>query len=592
MSNYYTKQDAKRVLCEQLQNRGWEIFGYKADESDSMTDYFSPSSWSGIATKNGYTMVIDDKYASNSNREITVYNKDYKYMSNNDSVKIEALKNMTQEKGATEGEENNAKALIEKLSSKFETQTESQYQVIGNFPTYMGNSKGSIWHIEKDGCLVDKGNSLTVFADVPASYMFDIATMEYKEAYKDCKNYNYTTGETVYIKRELNEDEAKAVKKLKVFILRVERAVSGCNSCGDGTKETEEAGQEQQNNETMEKVTEKVVKNVIKLVEVERENSLNIGDIFWQNGSGNLKVIEVTEKYYSVVKLGRESRGYQESKANGSHLRYNCKSIDRAVTLGESFKIYVLKEVEEITEVEKWVKVSNKKSHTTRTAPITPQAKKETQDTIIVNETIEASEVTQTTNNNNHNQNVKVVLNKKLNGVEIYFNEKPEIEIRKDMKANSFHWGGYKNNYWYAKQSDNTLNFAYQLELQLNKADILKEDASMTLEDENNLFNSTVEHETESIAPNDPYAQDKIEEGYIYSCHFKEWETPVKELRNQLLSLGIKESNIIDYGCKIGIENANYNLMLAIEIINNKNGGVLFIDSKIKIDDIKNKVPA
>ncbi|MEJ1714994.1 hypothetical protein SMA37_25630, partial [Escherichia coli] len=59
MSNYYEFRSAKVNIAHTLVAKGWEIFGYKADESDSMTDYFSPSDWSGIATKNGYVLLVD-----------------------------------------------------------------------------------------------------------------------------------------------------------------------------------------------------------------------------------------------------------------------------------------------------------------------------------------------------------------------------------------------------------------------------------------------------------------------------------------------------------------------------------------------------
>lgn len=57
--NYYDFREAKVLIAMELSKRGWEIFGFKPDESDSMTDYWSPADWDGIATKNGYVVVID-----------------------------------------------------------------------------------------------------------------------------------------------------------------------------------------------------------------------------------------------------------------------------------------------------------------------------------------------------------------------------------------------------------------------------------------------------------------------------------------------------------------------------------------------------
>ncbi len=48
MSNYYSKQEAKVRIAHELMKRGWKVYGYHADESDSMTDYYSPAYWNGI----------------------------------------------------------------------------------------------------------------------------------------------------------------------------------------------------------------------------------------------------------------------------------------------------------------------------------------------------------------------------------------------------------------------------------------------------------------------------------------------------------------------------------------------------------------
>ena len=598
MSNYYSKRDAKVRLCEELSNRGWKIFGYKENESDSMTDYYSPADWSGLATKNGYILVVDDKQGRNSNSEITVYNNDYKYMNNNDTSKIEALKNMTQDNGATVGEENNAKMLIEKISSKFENQTTSRYQVVDVYPSYMGNSKGSIWHIEKDGALIDKGNSLTVFADVPYSWEFDIAKMEYTETYKECRSYNYETGCEEWTKRNLTETETKAIKSLKAFVLRVERAVNSMNTCGDGTAETEAQGQEQQNNETMEKVIIKTVKTVIKPVKVERteiqENdilSLQYHGHFWMVTS--IYTNAKNQKCIVYECLGSASRGYQRTK-NAKRYYQTETQLVKEMENGK-VSLFTLQEVEEVTEVEKWVKVKASKT-TNKTTSTAPETKtKNTVNETVVN-TIVENDIIVDVQEASTTPEVTIILNEAKKGVELHFNNKPSLEVRTAMKQNGFHWAGLKRvSVWYCKQSESVLQFAYKLELQLNKIDIIEVDNNtMTEVEEAELFtNDIIVNETETTYNTSPYNQDKIEIGYIYNCHFKSWDMTIKQLNNELLSLGISENNIIDYGNKIGVNNANYSLMKCIELINNKNGSILFIDSKIKIDIMENKkVPA
>lgn len=54
------------------------------------------------------------------------------------------------------------------------------------------------------------------------------------------------------------------------------------------------------------------------------------------------------------------------------------------------------------------------------------------------------------------------LLNNELHGVEIYFAEKPEENIRAELKANKFRWNGMKK-CWYAKQTNATIALAERL---------------------------------------------------------------------------------------------------------------------------------
>lgn len=49
-SNYFQERDAQLFVAHKLADKGWKLYGYRADESDSQTDYYSPASWKGIAT--------------------------------------------------------------------------------------------------------------------------------------------------------------------------------------------------------------------------------------------------------------------------------------------------------------------------------------------------------------------------------------------------------------------------------------------------------------------------------------------------------------------------------------------------------------
>ena len=73
-SNYYKMRDAKVRIAHILMNKGWKVYGYKEDKSDIMTDYFDHAYWDGIATKNGYVLVVDKTNNNNSGKEIIRYN--------------------------------------------------------------------------------------------------------------------------------------------------------------------------------------------------------------------------------------------------------------------------------------------------------------------------------------------------------------------------------------------------------------------------------------------------------------------------------------------------------------------------------------
>lgn len=57
--DYYDRQQAKLAIMEELKRRGWTIYGYTPDRSDSMTDYFAPASWEGVAEKDDVVVCVD-----------------------------------------------------------------------------------------------------------------------------------------------------------------------------------------------------------------------------------------------------------------------------------------------------------------------------------------------------------------------------------------------------------------------------------------------------------------------------------------------------------------------------------------------------
>ncbi|MDV3429221.1 MAG: hypothetical protein LIR50_19710 [Bacillota bacterium] len=436
MSNYYEMRDAKVRIAHELMDRGWEVKGYKPDESDSMTDYYSPARWGGIATKNGFVLCVDTPYEA-KRVPITKYN--YKgCLSIEDQNKIEKLSALTQKRGATAGEEANAKALIEKIKNSKDTIPKEE--ITGYTIAHMANPGRCKWHIEKEGSIYDKGSAITKYSEIPESYIYDIGKMEFKDGYK-----TWSDGQ----RRKLSEREEKVINDFKKLILRWERVVNSMNGMGDGTKETEEAAQEQSKNEKMEKVIKKVKKKVKKMIEVKR-NYFKVGDYitipyyghYWKITSENMykgkwKGIEESRKVFIYELVGAASRGYQNLKSPKSYYQYEYQMLSE-LEKGD-IKIYELKEVEEVTNVEKWVRVKNPKVKDTK--------KKETQATTNTqNTSVEADSGTLTVTG------IQVHYNQEKSGIELIFPGKPDAEVLSQLKSNGFRWSRYQK-LWCAKDT-------------------------------------------------------------------------------------------------------------------------------------------
>lgn len=202
-SNYYDFQNAKVVIAMELKKRGWQLFGFHEDESDMMTDYYNPAYWNGIATKNGYVAVVDC-----SDYAVSSYSgkRDYLYRTENgkritmdekDRRKIEALKEMTRERGASAAEEETAKKKIVVIENKYKEET-NKYEVEMIYPVFQKNPPRASWHIEKDGTIIIKGSGIGKYSDLKYStrekareneklYSDDTDSFRYREAVKHNK---------------------------------------------------------------------------------------------------------------------------------------------------------------------------------------------------------------------------------------------------------------------------------------------------------------------------------------------------------------------------------------------------------------------
>lgn len=401
MTNYYDKQSAKVALMHVLKNNGWTVFGYTPDESDAMTDYWSPAHWDGVATKNGFVLLVDQYSTSNSGREVKSYN--YNSTTNNYD-KIKKLEATMNDKASSENEKEVAAKKIEKLQEAQETSYTLEYV----FPTFSHKTpKMSMWHIEKDGEILAKGNGLI------SSY--------------DTNN------------RELTK------QNMEKLASKFEEVLNG--------------------SEQLVKVEKKVIKKVDKLVKSENNELIVDQSIITLNHNftggfykGNSFVLtKVSEgkngKKYNFVKLGKK---LQKLKEVSNNLLWISEERLLKYISDSTIDVMEIKEVEEVTTKTVYQKAKRKPEQPKGHMEIETAEETQEEPTTVSQEiNTNASEV-------ETNNSVTMKLNDEKNGVEIYFTEKPSEEIRTQLKSNGFKWSRF-NKCWYAKQNANSLNLAEQL---------------------------------------------------------------------------------------------------------------------------------
>lgn len=211
MSNYYSYKDVKVMIAHKLMSiEGWKVYGYKSDESDMMTDYFSPASWGGVAEKNGYILCVN-VYGASKPEEIRKYNYNKFAFDENIIEKIQKLKQMTVERGASKQEEESAKESIRRLLKKAEDSKENKnkYIVIGVIPEHMANPSRCNWHIEKDGIIVAKGNGILKYSQAYNYYSNETYIKALEEFKKDKEEYEKNYIQNLIQYGYYNTEEAK-----------------------------------------------------------------------------------------------------------------------------------------------------------------------------------------------------------------------------------------------------------------------------------------------------------------------------------------------------------------------------------------------
>jgi len=253
MSTYYQYQDVKVMIVHKLMNmEGWKVYGYHADQSDSMTDYYDPASWGGVAEKNGYILCVN-VYGATEPQEIRKYNYDGFTYDKSITEKIAKLEQMTVERGASEQEEASAKMMIAKLQKKAEEATENRnkYVVVGMIPGHMENPPKMNWHIEKDGIIIAKGNGILKYAKVDSYYRYSHYMEDLEEYKKDKKAYAEQHTQDLLLrgyysdreKAEANtkshiddlEKDIKLINQFETFINKLDTTCGGLIGEGDGT---------------------------------------------------------------------------------------------------------------------------------------------------------------------------------------------------------------------------------------------------------------------------------------------------------------------------------------------------------------------
>lgn len=252
MSNYYDYREVKVMIAHKLMSmEGWKVYGYKEDRSDSMTDYWDPANWDGVAEKNGYILCVD-VYGAAEPQEIRKYNYSGFTYDHSIAEKIKKLEAMTVERGASEAEAASAKIMIERLQKKAEEATENagKYIVVGTIPGHMAHPPKMNWHIEKDGVIIAKGNGILKFAHIWKYYSYN-RDMEWlneykkdKKAYADkytqdiinCGYYDTEEEARKSTKRHIEdlEEDIKLIDKFESFINKIDTTCGGLLGEGDG----------------------------------------------------------------------------------------------------------------------------------------------------------------------------------------------------------------------------------------------------------------------------------------------------------------------------------------------------------------------
>lgn len=452
MSTYYEYRDVKVMMAHKLMGlEGWKIYGYHADRSDSMTDYYCPADWDGVAEKNGYILCVD-VYGAAEPQEIKEYTN-IKAVDRSIYEKIEKLQRLTPERGATEDEAATAQKMLENLQNKLSEQEEQskQYTVTGTIPGHMANPLRCNWHIEKDGIYIAKGNGILKYASIDKYYRHS----SYMESMKEFKEnpekwlenltedyilrHMYNTPERckeiAQYEYERMKKDLKLIDQFESFINKIDTTCGGMIGKGDNT--------------VYKKVTVTKYKKEFKVVETTngevKEGQLFVLKTNFNYGHNKGQVFRIHEseyngkKYFYAYKLNRKKTKECTGMADSSN---------RWRTFDEKFINWIEKgaiswcELQETNipyEVEKVVKSTNTTSEAAETI---------TEETNVYNYTYEVTEDTDTRNNS------KIYLVK----VAEKLNREEYIAVNKYIKSLGGYYSKFKHAFLFKENPADKLN--------------------------------------------------------------------------------------------------------------------------------------
>lgn len=313
-TNYYEFKDAKVVICNELRKRNWNIFGWHDDESDPYTDYYNPEYWSGVAEKNGYVCVIDcsSRYSGKIDYHARHSRTSEVVLSERDQRLVKALREITQERGASAEEERSALEKIDIIFNKRNTNKEEKKDVY--FPAFQDNPGRCSWHVEKDGKIIVKGTGIAKFYQ-----LYHKNRQTYADRLNDAATSDY--------RREEAEMIMDLFDKLNKLINRID-AAAGCT-----------IGNDEYNYRT---VTETKYKH--QNVAVERESgTIEEGTTFivkgwlgYNRSRGKVYRMHKHDGYFSATCLNRSLTKERTGKTTGIEFGYGSaeqyqKYFDRGI---------------------------------------------------------------------------------------------------------------------------------------------------------------------------------------------------------------------------------------------------------------------